>query len=161
VLGRSELIERLRRNPIARAVRIDKMQVAALEVVLAQHAHGLGSGLPVWTMLREPPTHVRRRADELAMALDGELEGAHVIACESAVGGGALPGTGIPSFGVEIRVPQPNSMAARLRTGTPSVFCRVTDRGVLLDLRTVSPDEMPDLVRAVRYALEGDDLPDD
>jgi L-seryl-tRNA(Ser) seleniumtransferase len=161
VLGRGELIERLRRHPIARAVRIDKMQVAALESVLAQHAHGLGSGLPVWTMLREPPTHVRRRADELAMALDGELEGAHVIACESAVGGGALPGTGIPSFGVEIRVPQPNAMAARLRTGSPSVFCRVTERGVLLDLRTVSPDAMPDLVRAVRYALEGDDLPDD
>jgi L-seryl-tRNA(Ser) seleniumtransferase len=161
VLGRSELIERLRRHPIARAVRIDKMQVAALEAVLAQHAHGLGSGLPVWTMLREPPTHVRRRADELAMALDGELEGAHVIACESAVGGGALPGTGIPSFGVEIRVPQPNAMAARLRTGSPSVFCRVTERGVLLDLRTVPPDAMPDLVRAVRYALEGDDLPDD
>ncbi|HJY33002.1 MAG TPA: L-seryl-tRNA(Sec) selenium transferase, partial [Actinomycetota bacterium] len=62
VLGRGELIERLRRHPIARAVRIDKMQVAALEAVLAQHAHGLGSGLPVWTMLREPPTHVRRRA---------------------------------------------------------------------------------------------------
>jgi L-seryl-tRNA(Ser) seleniumtransferase len=161
VLGRSELIGRLRRHPIARAVRIDKMQVAALESVLAQHAHGLGSGLPVWTMLREPPTHVRRRADELAMALDGELEGAHVIACESAVGGGALPGTGIPSFGVEIRVPQPNAMAARLRTGSPSVFCRVTERGVLLDLRTVSPDSIPDLVRAVRYALEGDDLPDD
>ena len=161
MLGRGELIERLRRHPIARAVRVDKMQVAALESVLAQHAHGLGSGLPVWTMLREPPTHVRRRADELAMALDGELEGAHVVACESAVGGGALPGTGIPSFGVEIRVPEPNAMAARLRTGSPSVFCRVTERGVLLDLRTVSPEAMPDLVRAVRYALEGDDLPDD
>jgi len=161
VLGRGELIERLRRHPIARAVRVDKMQVAALESVLAQHAHGLGSGLPVWTMLREPPTHVRRRADELAIALDGELEGAHVVACESAVGGGALPGTGIPSFGVEIRVPEPNAMAARLRTGSPSVFCRVTERGVLLDLRTVSPEAMPDLVRAVRYALEGDDLPDD
>jgi L-seryl-tRNA(Ser) seleniumtransferase len=161
VLGGRELVERLRRHPIARAVRVDKMQVAALESVLAQHAHGRGSELPVWTMLREPPAHVRHRADELAMALDGELEGAHVIACESAVGGGALPGTGIPSFGVEIRVPEPNAMAARLRTGSPSVFCRVTERGVLLDLRTVSPEAMPDLVRAVRYALEGDDLPDD
>ena len=161
VLGRAELVERLRRHPIARAVRVDKMQVAALESVLAQHAHGRGSELPVWTMLREPPAHVRHRADELAMALDGELEGAHVIACESAVGGGALPGTGIPSFGVEIRAPEPNAMAARLRTGSPSVFCRVTERGVLLDLRTVSPEAMPDLVRAVRYALEGDDLPDD
>ena len=161
VLGRGQLVERLRRHPIARAVRVDKMQVAALESVLAQHAHGRGSELPVWTMLREPPAHVRHRADELAMALDGELEGAHVIACESAVGGGALPGTGIPSFGVEIRAPEPNAMAARLRTGSPSVFCRVTERGVLLDLRTVSPEAMPDLVRAVRYALEGDDLPDD
>jgi L-seryl-tRNA(Ser) seleniumtransferase len=161
VLGRGELVERLRRHPIARAVRVDKMQVAALESVLAQHALGRGSELPVWTMLREPPAHVRHRADELAMALDGELEGAHVIACESAVGGGALPGTGIPSFGVEIRAPEPNAMAARLRTGSPSVFCRVTERGVLLDLRTVSPEAMPDLVRAVRYALEGDDLPDD
>ena len=161
VLGRGDLVQRLRRHPIARAVRVDKMQVAALESVLAQHAHGRGSELPVWTMLREPPAHVRRRADALAMALDGDLEGAHVIACESAVGGGALPGTGIPSFGVEIRVPEPNAMAARLRTGSPSVFCRVTERGVLLDLRTVSPEAMPDLVRAVRYALEGDDLPDD
>jgi len=161
VLGRAELVERLRRHPIARAVRVDKMQVAALESVLAQHAHGRGSELPVWTMIREPPAHVRHRADALAMALDGELEGAHVIACESAVGGGALPRTGIPSFGVEIRAPEPNAMAARLRTGSPSVFCRVTERGVLLDLRTVSPEAMPDLVRAVRYALEGDDLPDD
>jgi L-seryl-tRNA(Ser) seleniumtransferase len=84
-----------------------------------------------------------------------------VIACQSAVGGGALPGTGIPSFGVEVRVPDPNAMAARLRTGSPSVSCRVTERGILLDLRTVPRDALPDLVRAVRYALEGDDLPDD
>lgn len=161
VLGRADLVERLRRHPIARAVRVDKMQVAALEAVLVQHALGQGGDLPVWKMLREPPAEVRHRADELAMALDGDLEGAHVIACQSAVGGGALPGTGIPSFGVEVRVPDPNAMAARLRTGSPSVSCRVTERGILLDLRTVPRDALPDLVRAVRYALEGDDLPDD
>jgi L-seryl-tRNA(Ser) seleniumtransferase len=161
VLGRADLVERLRRHPIARAVRVDKMQVAALEAVLVQHAHGQAGDLPVWKMLREPPAKVRHRADELAMALDGDLEGAHVIACQSAVGGGALPGTGIPSFGVEVRVPDPNAMAARLRTGSPSVSCRVTERGILLDLRTVPRDALPDLVRAVRYALEGDDLPDD
>ncbi len=161
VLGRAELVERLRRHPIARAVRVDKMQVAALEAVLAQHAHGHGLDLPVWKMIRESPVEVRHRADALAIALDGDLEGAHVVACESVVGGGALPGAGIPSFGVEVRVPDANAMAARLRTGLPSVFCRVTERGVLLDLRTVPHDAVPDLVRAVRYALEGDDLPDD
>jgi L-seryl-tRNA(Ser) seleniumtransferase len=161
VLGRTDLVQRLRRHPVARAVRVDKMQVGALEAVLAAHASGREAEVPVWRMLREPAPEVRRRADELAIALDGELEGAHVVACESAVGGGSLPGTGIASFGVEVRVPNPDAMSARLRTGSPSVFCRITDRGVLLDLRTVSPNEMHDLVRAVRYALEGDDLPDD
>src|SRR5262245_16924326 len=161
VLGRTDLLQRLRRHPIARAVRVDKMQVAALEAVLAEHANGKDANVPVWRMLREPPAEVRRRAEALSVALDGELEGAHVVACESVLGGGSLPGTGIASFGVEVRVPNPDAMAARLRTGSPSVFCRVTERGVLMDLRTVSPDEMHDLVRAVRYALEGDDLPDD
>jgi hypothetical protein len=52
-------------------------------------------------------------------------------------------------------------MAARLRTGSPSVFCRVTEKGVVLDLRAVAGDELPALARAIRYALEGDDLPDD
>jgi L-seryl-tRNA(Ser) seleniumtransferase len=161
VLGRTDPVQRLRRHPIARAVRVDEMQVGALEAVLAQYARGKETDIPVWRMLREPASEVRRRAEQLAIALDGELEGAHVIACESAVGGGSLPGTGIPSFGVEVRAPYPDAMAARLRTGSPSVFCRITDRGVLLDLRTVSSNEMHDLVRAVRYALEGDDLPDD
>jgi L-seryl-tRNA(Ser) seleniumtransferase len=161
VLGRTDLLQRLRRHPIARAVRVDKMQVAALEAVLAEHANGKQTSVPVWRMLREPAAEVRRRAEALSMALDGELEGAHVVACESVLGGGSLPGTGIASFGVEVRVPNPDAMAARLRTGSPSVFCRLTERGVLMDLRTVSPEEMHDLVRAVRYALEGDDLPDD
>ena len=161
VLGRADLVQRLRRHPIARAVRVDKMQVGALEAVLAGYANGGQADVPVWRMLREPAVDVRRRAEELSIALDGELEGAHVVACESVLGGGSSPGTGIPSFGVEVRVPNPDAMVARLRTGSPSVFCRVTERGVLMDLRTIAPDDMHDLVRAVRYALEGDDLPDD
>ncbi|HEY7659176.1 MAG TPA: L-seryl-tRNA(Sec) selenium transferase [Actinomycetota bacterium] len=161
VLGRADLLARLRAHPIARAVRVDKMQVAALESVLAMHARGTRAELPTWRMLREPAGRVRRRAEKLALALDGDLEGAHVVPCESTVGGGSLPGEAMPSFGVEVRVPQPVEMAARLRSGSPSVFSRVTERGVLLDLRTVAEDEIPDLVRAIRYALEGDDLLDE
>ena len=78
------------------------MQVAALEAVLAEHANGKDANVPVWRMLREPAAEVRRRAEELSLALDGELEGAHVVACDSVLGGGSLPGTGIPSFGVEV-----------------------------------------------------------
>ncbi|HET9723527.1 MAG TPA: L-seryl-tRNA(Sec) selenium transferase [Actinomycetota bacterium] len=161
VLGRADLVERLRRHPMARALRVDAMQVAALEAVLASYARGRGADLPVWRMLREPPEEVRRRAARLAEALDGELEGARVVPCASTVGGGSLPGFEIPSFGVEVHVPDPSAMAARLRTGRPSVFCRVGRSSVVLDLRTVTEDRVADLVRAVQYALEGHDVEDD
>jgi L-seryl-tRNA(Ser) seleniumtransferase len=161
VLGRDDLVERLRRHPMARALRMDAMRVAALETVLGAYARGGGADLPVWRMLREPAEEVRRRAARLAEALDGELEGAHVAACASTVGGGSLPGFEIPSWGVEVRVPDPPAMAARLRTGRPSVFCRVAETSVLLDLRTVPEDRIADLARAVQYALEGDDVDDD
>src|SRR3990170_1250835 len=160
VLGRADLVDRARRHPVARAVRVDKMQVAALEAVLAEIAAGRRGELPLWRMLREPADEIRLRAEELALALDGELEGAHVVTCGSAVGGGSLPGHELPSFGVEVRVPEPNAMAARLRAGAPSVFCRVTDAGVLFDLRTVGTEELPHLTRAIQYALEGDDIDD-
>jgi L-seryl-tRNA(Ser) seleniumtransferase len=161
VLGRTELVERLRRSPMARAVRVDKMQVAALEAVLAEIAAGGRDSLPTWRMLREPAEEVRRRAEALSLALDGELEGARVVPCESTVGGGSLPGHAMRSFGVEVRAPDPNAMAARLRTGAPPVFCRVTDAGVLFDLRTVDPEQVSDLARAIQYALEGDDVDED
>jgi L-seryl-tRNA(Ser) seleniumtransferase len=157
VLGRTELVSRLRRHPIARAVRIDKLQAAALERVLAAHAAGRRHDLPVWRMLHEPDAIVRARAERLARTLDGELSGAHVVTCESTVGGGSLPGYVIPSHGVEVRVPDPSATAARLRTGSPSVFCRITDRGVLLDARTVGDGEIGDLARAIQYAREADD----
>jgi len=160
VLGRADLVERLRRHPVARAVRVDKMQVAALEAVLARHALDRHADLPVWRMLREAPEEVHRRAQRLAESLDGDLEGAHVVSCTSSVGGGSLPGHTVPSWGVEIRVPDPPAMAARLRTGRPAVFCRTSERGVLLDLRTVREDQLKDLTRAVWYALEGDDRDD-
>jgi L-seryl-tRNA(Ser) seleniumtransferase len=160
VLGRADLVERLRRHPIARAVRVDAMQVAALEAVLATYALDRLAELPVWRMLRESPDEVHRRARRLAESLDGELEGAFVVSCGSSVGGGSLPGYEVPSWGVELRVPEPTAMAARLRTGRPAVFCRANDRGVLFDLRTVPEHDLPDLRRAILYALEGDDRDD-
>jgi L-seryl-tRNA(Ser) seleniumtransferase len=161
VLGRADLVARLRRHPIARAVRVDKMQVAALERVLAAYAAGRRAELPTWRMLLEPAEEVHRRASLLAQALDGELSDAYVVHCASAVGGGSLPGHTVPSWGVEVRVPDPAATATRLRIGSPPVFCRVTERGVLFDVRTVDGDDLPDLARAIQYAREGDDPPDE
>jgi L-seryl-tRNA(Ser) seleniumtransferase len=161
VLGRADLVERLRRHPIARAVRADKMQIAALEAVLAAYARGEHRELPLWRMLEEPADQVKHRAERLAEALDGELEGARVRPSEAAVGGGSLPGYSLPSWAVEVETPDPESMAARLRAGSPPVFCRVNEKGVVFDLRTVSETEVADLARAIQYALEGDDFDDD
>ena len=161
VVGRRELVTELRGHPIARAVRVDKMQVAALEQVLVMHATDAVDDVPVIRMLREPAESVHRRARTLCDALYGDLAHAHVHRCESVVGGGSMPGTGLASWGVRLSVPDPAAFAARLRTGSPSVFCRVERDHLLFDLRTVPDDRVGDLARAVQYAAEGDDLGDD
>jgi L-seryl-tRNA(Ser) seleniumtransferase len=158
VVGRGELVARLRKHPLARAVRVDKMQVAALERVLHLHAADRLDEIPVHRMLREPASAVKRRAHELAERIGGDLEGAHVVPAESVVGGGSMPGRTLPSWGVAVKAPDAEAFAGRLRTGSPSVFCRVEDDRVVLDLRTVAAEQVPDLARAVQYALEGDDI---
>jgi L-seryl-tRNA(Ser) seleniumtransferase len=122
IVGRADMIDTLRAHPIARAVRVDKMQIAALESVLSEYAKGTWDQLPVWQMLREPLDSVKHRAQELARKLDGDLEGARVVPAESAVGGGSLPGYGVPSFAVRLETPDPSQFAAHLRTGQPPIF---------------------------------------
>jgi L-seryl-tRNA(Ser) seleniumtransferase len=153
-VGRADLVERMRRHPIARATRIDKMQAAALERVLLHHARDEHDALPVWRMLRESAASVRRRADRLSAALDGAS--ATVTRSEATLGGGSMPGHSVASWAVRVPGAGPEALAARLRIGTPPVFCRVDDRGIALDMRTVADDEVDDLARAVRRALEGD-----
>lgn len=150
VLGRADLVARLRRHPVARAVRIDKLQVAALEATLVEYAAGRREDLPTWRMLNEPIAAVRGRARTVADAL-GDI--ARVVATNAGVGGGSLPGDEVPSVGVEIEVRDAEAAAADLRLGSPSVFARVRDGRIVLDLRTVSDDEVTPLVRALRRAL--------
>jgi L-seryl-tRNA(Ser) seleniumtransferase len=154
VLGRVDLVRKLRAHPMARALRVDKMQIAALERILLEYATGRHLGLPVWRMIRESPEDVRRRAAQLAEQVD---EKASVVSSEAAVGGGSVPGHALASWAVAIRSPDAAALAARLRTGTPAVFCRVSDDAVMFDLRTVDAEQVADLARAIRYALEGDE----
>src|ERR671919_706254 len=150
VLGRADLIARLRRHPIARAVRVDKMTVAALETVLAMHAQAGRDELPVWRSLTERPTALRVRARQLV----GSIPGASVAAGESVAGGGSVPGYGIPSTVIRLPEERPERLATRLRVGSPPVFCRVEDGAVLFDLRTVEAEDDERLARAIRYARE-------
>ena len=150
VVGRRQLIERLRRNPLARALRVDKMQVAALESVLRIYATEGRSGVRVWRMLEAPAAGLRARARTIAAA----FEAAEARASEAVVGGGSVPGYAMPSWSVALPSSSPERMAARLRTGTPPVFCRIEGQVLLFDLRTVDPVDDDRLARAIRYALE-------
>jgi L-seryl-tRNA(Ser) seleniumtransferase len=149
LLGRHDLVERLRRNPIARAVRVDKMTVAALEAVLAMYAGGRRDEIPVWAALSRSASSLRARARALAE----RLPGATAAKSEAVAGGGSIPGYALPSYGIRLEVPHPDRVAARLRTSMPPVFCRVEEGALLFDLRTVQPEEDEHLDRAIRYAL--------
>jgi L-seryl-tRNA(Ser) seleniumtransferase len=149
LLGRAELVQRLRRNPLARALRVDKMQVAALEAVLHAYATGTWSELPVWRMFRASASSIRARARAVAAEL-----GADAVRVESAPGGGSLPGHALASWAVRVAADRPDELAASLRAGMPAVFGRIDDGAVLFDLRTVLPEHDERLTRAVRYSLE-------
>jgi L-seryl-tRNA(Ser) seleniumtransferase len=149
VLGRQDLVRRLRRHPLARALRVDKMTVAALETVLRMYADGRRQEIPSWRHLSEKPAAIRARAAALA----GELPGSAVVTTEGVAGGGSLPGYGIPSHAIRLEVSDPEAVAARLRIGNPSVFCRVDEGALVFELRTVYPPDDERLARAVHYAL--------
>ena len=161
IAGSADLIGKLRKHPLARALRVDKLQVAAMEATLALYATGRHDEIPVHRMLHENLDTLAKRARTLSEAIGGDLEGAHVVRCESVVGGGSLPGQSLTSWGVRVRVPDPVAFTARLRTGRPSVFCRTNDDHILLDVRTITDHQVPRAARAVLYALEGDDLDDE
>jgi len=149
-VGRTDLIERLRRHPLARALRIDKMTIAALESVLRLYATGRRTQIPLWRMLATKPTALLDRARGLASA----FKKASARPSEAAAGGGSLPGHAIASAELVIPSASAERVAARLRQGRPAVFCRVEDAAIVFDLLTVPPELDDRLARAIRYALE-------
>ncbi len=136
LLGDAELVERLRRHPAARALRVDKLTLAALEATL------VGPPAPVARALAADVAQLRARAERLA----AQLSGAEMVDCFAAVGGGGAPGVRLPSAGLSL----PESYASALRTGNPPVVGRLEAGRCLLDLRTVAPDEDELLLAAVR-----------
>jgi L-seryl-tRNA(Ser) seleniumtransferase len=147
VVGRAELVERLRRHPLQRAVRADKLTLAALEGTLALYLDPARAAreLPVLRMLGEPAEAVRARAARLAEAVGGEVE--ETVA---RVGGGALPLAEIPSFACAVE----EELAVPLRDGEPPVVGIVRDGRLLLDCRTLDDAEAGEVAAVVTAARE-------
>ena len=142
-VGRAELVERLRRHPLQRALRADKLTLAALEGTLALYLDPERAlrEVPVLRMLHEPVETVRARAERLAGAVGGEVE-----KTVARVGGGALPLAELQSFACAVE----EELAAPLRAGDPPVVGVIRDGRLLLDCRTLTDAEAEDVATAVR-----------
>jgi L-seryl-tRNA(Ser) seleniumtransferase len=147
VVGRADLVERLRRHPLQRALRADKLTLAALEGTLGLYLDPERAlrEVPVLRMLNEPAEAVRARADRLAGLTDGAVE--ETVA---RVGGGALPLAELPSFACAVE----EVLAAPLRRAEPPVIGVVRDGKLLLDCRTLGDDELDEVASAVAAARE-------
>jgi L-seryl-tRNA(Ser) seleniumtransferase len=142
VVGRADLVERLRRHPLQRALRADKLTLAALEGTL-RLALEHPDEVPVLRMLREPPEAVRLRAERLAELVDGEVE--ETI---GRAGGGALPLAELPSYACAVE----ERLAAPLRAADPPVIGIVRDGRLLLDCRTLTDEEVAEVASAIEGA---------
>jgi L-seryl-tRNA(Ser) seleniumtransferase len=142
VVGHAELVERLRRHPLQRALRADKLTLAALEGTLALYLDA-PERIPVLRMLREDDVAVRARAARLAELVGGEVE--ETVA---RVGGGALPLAELPSFACAVE----EELAAPLRAGDPPVVGVLRDGRLLLDCRTLTEVEVDEVAAAVTAA---------
>ena len=145
VVGRSDLVERLRRHPLQRALRADKLTLAALEGTLALYLDD-PERVPVLRMLREEAAVVRARAERLASLVGGEVE-----PTVARVGGGALPLAELESYACAVE----EELAAPLRRVEPAVVAVVRDGRTLLDCRTLRDDEVDDVAAAVSAARSG------
>ena len=155
LLGRAEVVDRVMKHPLARAVRIDKLTLAALTATLDLYLTQSVDQLPIWNMLGASAGAIQDRAKSWHARLQERGIAAEVIPTESTVGGGSLPGERLPSTALAI-TPGPGRAAdllRRLREHEPPVIGRIEQDRVLLDPRTVLPDEDDALISAVISAL--------
>jgi L-seryl-tRNA(Ser) seleniumtransferase len=144
-------VRKMARHPLARAVRIDKLTLAALEATLKQRQSGRDDEIPVQRMLRVPVEEVRRRAAFWSVKLEDRGVVSRLIPGESAVGGGSVPGHGLPTILVALEGPA-SRFATALRRGDPPVIARIENDACCLDPRTVLKGEDETLIDAVEVA---------
>jgi len=160
-LGRSDIVETLKRNPLARALRLDKLGLAALDATLQVLLAGAGAEeIPTLKQLSASPEALRGRAEKLAARLAEALGARAAVAAEaerSAVGGGSLPGLELASWAVAVRAPSgPDALAAALREAAVPVLGRIRGDALLLDVRTLLDGDEDDVERALVGVLRAD-----
>jgi len=142
IVGRKDLLEKIKKHPLARAVRADKTCLAGITATLTHYLRDEAEReIPVLRMLTEDLDSIRRRAERL---------GGDLVEGESEVGGGSFPGATLKTWLVAVRDPEPDALVARLRAGDPPIIARILDGRVVLDPRTILPAQIEAVARALR-----------
>lgn len=148
ILGKRALLDKLKKHPLTRALRADKLTYAALTATLEHYRRGAAlTHIPVWRMISRSPNEIAATAKRWA-----EQVGGRAVSGESTVGGGSLPGASLPTTLLAIEAP-PHDFMARLRQADPPVIARAAGGRVLLDPRTVLPEQEADLLAVLRSRL--------
>ncbi|MGF7186548.1 L-seryl-tRNA(Ser) seleniumtransferase [Desulfitispora alkaliphila] len=161
IVGRESYISKIKKCPLTRAVRIDKFTVAALEATLRSYYFGNEiEEIPTLRMLSSKQEEIHRRSEKVIAKLKSQLDSDIEIELHSGnsqVGGGALPTTDLPTANISIKASRINSkqLMDRMRDGKPSVIARIENERVLLDLRTVFPNQEESLISAIVGILRG------
>ena len=148
IAGKKLFVEKIRRNPLFRALRVDKLTLAVLEYVLRAYLRGEIDAIPTWRMLQADVSDLKARADRFAGKVG---PGARAIQLNSLVGGGSAPERYIPSWGVALDGARPDTeLEQLLRNSDPPVIVRIEDGKVVLDFRTIFVEDEDVLLTVVK-----------
>lgn len=157
IVGEASYVNPLKRHPLARALRADKLCLVGLQTTLLHYLKGEATEeIPVWRMIAAPLAEIGRRAERWRRALKQKGIPAELIDGRSTVGGGSLPGETLPTKLLALSTGQPDRLAAALRAVDPPVIARIQDNRVVLDPRTVASSEEQTLLSALDVALEAE-----
>ncbi|OGW37237.1 MAG: L-seryl-tRNA(Sec) selenium transferase [Nitrospirae bacterium RBG_13_39_12] len=159
IVGKKEYMERIQKNPITRAIRIDKLTLAGFEATLQEYIDEEKAirNIPTLRMLLQKPGELKNRAYRIAKRLKAKLKNAQIVVVSdsSRAGGGALPEVDLPTYAVSIKTDEisVNDIEERLRKGVPPIIARIKEDSLIIDVRTVRQEDLEGLVKGVSLAL--------
>jgi L-seryl-tRNA(Ser) seleniumtransferase len=152
IVGKKQYLDMMKRHPLTRAMRVDKMTLAALEATLRSYADGIWNDIPTMAMLAASAVELKEKAGVLLEQLRQAEVSAHLVAVEGQVGGGSVPTQTMPSWAVALEG-DVESLEKKLRLGENTIVGRIHDGKYLLDVRTIWVEDFPVIVRALKEAM--------
>jgi L-seryl-tRNA(Ser) seleniumtransferase len=146
ILGKAEVLAKVKKHPLARAVRVDKLTMATLEATLRMYTSGREMELPVWRYISRDAAEVKSDAQRIAAAFAGSSVLEQGI---TEVGGGSVPGHGVPTWRIGLEADDAEALLAKLRRLDPPLIGRIEEGRVWLDPRTLDDDEVDAAIRAI------------